>query len=245
MLKTNVEGTHNIVKAVKEANVTRLIHCSSIVARAVSETDEPVTEKQAWNFDKFGLDDGYSVTKRMSEQIVLEAVKNGLDAVVVNPTYMFGPYDSKPSSGKLIIDVIKGKVPSMSDGFNNFVDVRDVCRGMILAWQKGKPGECYILGNENMTYRDIMLLIAKVAGVKPPKFVAPKLIASIFGVVGDIQEKLTKRDALVNSITVKYAYCKTYKFSSEKAIRELGYSTSSLEKTILDSIEWFRSQNML
>lgn len=245
MLDTNLSGTTNIINAVKEAKVPRFVHCSSVVARAISLTGEPVTEDQAWNFDKFGLDDSYSVTKYKSEQLVLEAVKNGLDAVIVNPTYMFGPYDSKPSSGKLIIDVIKGKIPTLSTGYNNFVDVRDVCRGMILAWQKGKTGQAYILGNQNLTYGDAIRLIARVAGVQAPKLELPKAIATIFGLIGDIQEKITKRDALINSITVKYAYCKNYKFSSGKAIKELGYSPSPLERAISDAINWFRAEKMI
>lgn len=242
---TNIDGTQNIINAVKEAKVPRLVHCSSVVARAISETGEPVTEEQPWNFDKFGLDDGYSVTKYKSEQMVIEATKKGLDAVIVNPTYMFGPYDPKPSSGKFIIDVIKRKLPTTSNGYNNFVDVRDVCKGMILAWQKGKTGQSYILGNENMSYHDAIHLIARVAGVEAPKLQLPKAFAIIFGLLGDIQEKITKREALVNSITVKYAYCKNYKFSSEKAIKELGYKPSPLEKAITDAIDWFGSQRML
>lgn len=244
-ISTNIDGTANVISAVKKAKSPRLIHCSSIVTRAISETGEPVTEKEAWNFGKFGLDDGYAVTKYKSEQLVLAAAKNGLDAVIVNPTYMFGPYDSKPSSGKMIIDVIQGKIPTLSTGYNNFVDVRNVCSGMILAWKKGKTGQCYILGNENFSYGDVILLIAKIAGVKAPSVKLPFTIARIFGLLGDLQEKITGKEPLVNSITVKYAYCKNYKFSTQKAIDQLGYRPTSLEKAIQDAIEWFRANKML
>lgn len=245
LIKNNIEGTGNVIAAVKRAGVKRLVHCSSVAAAAISENGQPVTEDQPWNFDKFGLADGYSSTKYEAQQLVLKAAASDIDAVVVNPAYMLGPYDSKPSSGKLIIDVIKEKVPGITDGFNNFVDVRDVCRGMIAAWQKGRRGEKYILGNQNLTYAEIFQLVARVAGVKAPSFRVPRPLAVLFGWMGDMQERITGREALVNTVAVRYGYCKDYRFSSEKAKRELGYNPGPLEKAIEDAIAWFRQNGML
>jgi dihydroflavonol-4-reductase len=245
LVKNNIDGTRSVLDAVRKAKVPRLVHCSTVAAIAISENGKPVGEDKAWNFDKFNLNDGYSSTKYESQKLVLDAAAKDVDAVIVNPAYMLGPYDPRPSSGKLIIDVVKGNVPGVTDGVNNFVDVRDVCRGMIAAWKKGKRGEMYILGNKNLSYQEIMVLIAKVAGVKPPQFQLPRMLAMAAGWFGDIKELLTGRDALVNSVTVRYAYCKNYIFSSAKAKRELDYKPGPLEDAIRDAIDWFRKQGML
>jgi dihydroflavonol-4-reductase len=245
LIKNNVDGTRCVIDAIKRAKVPRLVHCSSVAAVAVSENGYPVTENNTWNFDKFGLNDGYAKTKYESQKLVLDASVRDIDAVIVNPCYMLGPYDSRPSSGKLIVDVARGQVPGYTDGVNNFVDVRDVCRGMIAAWRKGRRGEMYILGDQNLTYGEIMALIAKVAEVKPPPLRLPYAIASVVGWIGDLKETLTGRDALINSVTVKYGYCKGYLFSSEKAKRELGYKPGPLENGIRDAIKWFRKRGLI
>jgi dihydroflavonol-4-reductase len=243
--KYNVDGTRCVIDAIKRAKVPRLVHCSSVAAIAISENGQPVNEDKPWNFEKFGLDDGYSTTKYEGQKLVIDAAAKQIDAVIVNPSYMLGPYDPKPSSGKLIVDVARGQVPGYTDGVNNFVDVRDVCRGMIAAWKKGRRGEMYILGNQNMTYEEIMALIARVAGVKPPPFRLPYALASVVGWFGDIKEAITGYDALINSVTVKYGYCKNYLFSSEKAKRELGYKPGPVENAVRDAITWFRKQGLL
>ena len=131
------------------------MHTSSVVAVGLSTDGKPCDETATWNFDSEGLLDAYAITKHEAEDVV-HAARDRLDAVIVNPTYMFGPRDARPSSGKLIIEVVKRRVPGWTPGYNNFVDVRDVARGMIAAWQKGRRGERYILGGHDMTYRDVL-----------------------------------------------------------------------------------------
>ena len=173
------------------------------------------------------------------------AVGEGLDAVIVNPTYMFGPYDSRPSSGKMIVELVQGKIPGLSSGFNNFVDVRDVARGMLLAAEKGRRGERYILGGEDMSYEAAFTRIAAVAGVKPPRVRLPKWAARVFGWAGDVHETMTTAEPLLNSVTVNYGYCDTFRFSSAKAERELGYTHAPMEQAVADAIAWFRKTGML
>ena len=245
VIATNVDGTRNVIAAVRAASVARLVHCSSVVTCAISTSGAPVDETQPWNFADFGVDEAYSITKRQAEELVVAEVGRGLDAVIVNPCYMLGPYDPKPSSGRMIIEVIQGRFPGSPTGMNNFVDVRDVCRGMIAAWQKGSSGERYILGQENLSYRDVLQLIAKVAGVKPPRLTLPKALALPAGLLGDVKQLITGREALINSVTVRYSYLSGYIFSSDKARRELGYAPGPLEPAIRDAISWFRERGML
>lgn len=246
MRQANVEGTNRVLEAVRRAGGPRLVYVSSVVTLGITQGAQHVDEEHAFNYDKVGIRDAYAETKREAEELVRAAAARGeVDVVVVNPTYMLGPYDIRPSSGQLIIDVVRGNVPGHSYGFNCFVDVRDVCRGMILAWQKGRRGERYILGGHNMTYREGMELIARVAGVKPPRLGIPRWAAQVVGWGGDIYEKLSGRLALLNSTRVAYAYTTGFRFSSEKARRELGYQPGPLEPAIVDALKWFREHGML
>ena len=245
MIRANVDSTRHVIDAVRAAGVPRLVHCSSTVACALSTDGKPVTEDRPWNFDTFGLADGYTITKRKSEELVAEAARAGLDAVVVNPGYMFGPYDARPSSGRLIVDVVKGKVPGHTDGRNCFADVRDVACGMIGAWQRGRSGERYILGGHNLSYREIMHTIAEIAGVRPPRFAVPRPIASALGWFGEAVQAVSKREAFINITRVRYGYCRDFIFSSDKAMRELDYQIRPIEESIADAIDWFREHGMI
>ena len=214
-----------------------------MVAVGLTTDGRPCDETATWNFDAEGLVDAYAITKRQAEDVV-NAARDRIDAVIVNPTYMFGPRDARPSSGKLIIDIVKRRVPGWTPGYNNFVDVRDVARGMIAAWQRGRRGERYILAGHDMTYADIMRRIADVAGVRPPRFQIPRVAAKVFGAFGDLVERLG-REPLVNSTQIRYAYTDRFRFASDKAARELGYTFGPIEPAIRDAIAWFRANAML
>ena len=243
MTAANVTGTQNVIDACIKANVKRLVHTSSVVAVGLSTDGKPCDETATWNFESEGLVDAYAITKRQAEDVV-NAARERIDAVIVNPTYMFGPRDARPSSGKLIVDVVKRRVPGWTPGYNNFVDVRDVARGMIGAWRHGKRGERYILAGHDMTYGDLMGTIARVAGVKPPRFKIPLGVAKLVGKWGDFVERRGK-DPLVNSTQIRYAFTDRFRFKSDKAARELGYIVSPLEPAIADAIAWFKQNRML
>jgi dihydroflavonol-4-reductase len=243
MTAANVTGTQNVIDAAVAAKVGRLVHTSSVVAVGLSTDGKPCDETATWNFDTQGLVDAYAITKRQAEEVV-NGARDRIDAVIVNPTYMFGPRDARPSSGKLIVDVVKRRVPGWTPGYNNFVDVRDVARGMIGAWEKGRRGERYILAGHDMTYGDVMGTIARVAGVKPPRFKVPQFAAALFGKWGDFVERRGK-DPLLNSTQIRYAFTDRFRFKSDKAARELGYQVSPIEPAIRDAIDWFRGHGML
>lgn len=243
----NVDGTRRVVGACRRAKVRRLIHTSSIVTTGLA-TDERslATEESPWNFAELKLDDGYCVTKKQAEDVVFGAVRDtDLDAVIINPGYLFGPMDSKPSSGKLILDTALGKVPGVTPGGNVFTDVRDVAAGAIAAWQKGARGERYILGGHNRSYAEVLPLIAARAGVKAPRLMIPRPVAELVGAVGDLQYRLTGREPLLTSATVRWSFCTRFRVSSAKAEAALDYRISPLEGAIDDALDWFRRSGRL
>ncbi len=243
MEQANVTGTERVIEACVAAKVARLVHTSSVAAIGLSTDGKPCDETTEWNFDKFGLADAYSITKHAAENRVRGALDR-LDAVIVNPGYMFGPLDARPSSGKLIVDTVRRRLPGWTPGYNNFVDVRDVARGMIAAWQRGNRGERYILTGTELTYRALFETIARVAGVKPPRLRAPYAVAWLVGKWGDFVEARGK-EPLVNSTQMRYAYTDRFRFTCAKAERELGYTHGPIEPAIADAIAWFREHGML
>ncbi len=240
----NVTGTRNALDAAKAARVGRFVHCSTVGAVGLSEDGEPCTEEARWNFPEFDMADGYVTTKHLAEEMALREAQS-FDVVVVNPTYMLGPFDAKPSSGRMIIDVARRKVPGYPPGFNNFVDVRDVAHGLVLALERGKRGERYILGGENLAYRDVFTRIALAAGVGPPWFALPRPIARLFALLGDVQERWFDREPLLNSGAVAWGFCMTFQFSSKKAERELGYTHRPIDEGIAAAIAYFRRTGVL
>jgi dihydroflavonol-4-reductase len=244
----NVKGTQAVIDAVRAANVKRLVHTSSVVACAIAARGAPdVTEEAPWNFAEHGLgDDVYALTKREAERLVIDAAKRGdIDAVVVNPGLMFGPLDAKPSSARMILELASGRIVGSTSGYTNVVDVRDVCRGMIAAWKKGKSGERYILGGDNITYSELFAIIASELGRKPPRFTIPDALVKLGGRLGDIGERVLGKEMDLNSAVTTYAVCEGYRFSSEKAKRELGYTLSPIRDAIRDAIAWQRARGTL
>ena len=246
VVATNVQGTRHVLDAVKTAGVRRLIYCSSVVTVGLSEDGDPSDETARWNFAEHGILDGYTQTKRQAEELVTAAIANmGLDAVIVNPAYMIGPRDARPSSGRLLLEVVKRAAPGVSSGANNFVDVRDVARGMVAAAELGRSGERYILGGVDMSYAEFFRRVAEQAGVRPIARVLPRWVANIAGRWGDLQELFSAREPLLNSASIAWAFTNDYRFTSAKAEAELGYSISPIDPAIRDALAWFRAQGML
>ena len=244
-IAANIEGTRNVLDAAEAAGVGRLVHTSSVVATALSTDGMPVDESARWNFADLGLGDGYATSKKRSEEMVLERAAADLDATVVNPSFMFGPYDAKLSSGRMVLAVAKRKLPGFTAGMGNYVNASDVARGMIGAAEKGRRGERYILGHENLNYQDVFERIAAQAGVKPPRRKIPRALANIGGLLGDAKQWLTGKDSDLNSITVAYGYQTGNVYSSDKAARELDYQPRPIDDGIAAALDWFRSQGLL
>ena len=243
--QANVDGTRHVIQAVQAAGVQRLVHCSTVGAVGLSLDGEPLDETAQWNMPEFGLGDAYVTTKHQAQQIVLEAAEAGLDAVIVNPTYMIGPLDSRPSSGGLVLSLMQKKIPSYTLGKNNFVDVRDVAKGMVLAMEKGHAGELYILGGHNMTYKDFMDRVSDTVGAPMVTRQVPQWVVRCLGWMGDLGGLVTGKEPFLNTAKVRWGMTDRFIFRSDKAIAKLGYKISPIEPAIKDAAEWFKDHDML
>lgn len=208
--RVNVEGTRTIVELCSELGVTRLVHtstcgtCGPVAGRPATEEDGPPA---------YELAVPYKRTKLEAERIVLEASRDDLDAVVVNPTTPVGDGDRVPTpTGKMIEGVAKGRYRAYVDTGINVVDVRDVARGHVLAWERGRRGERYLLGGVDLSLADVFAVVAELAGLTRPRIRVPHAGARALAAAG-----------LANGDEVLLAQLPMY-FSWAKAERELGYS---------------------
>lgn len=240
----NVAATQAVVEAAIAVGTPRLVHTSSANTIGPTPDGTPADEQTPWGWDKAGLAGTYPVTKRRGEILVQRACDK-LDAVIVNPTYLVGPRDARPSSGRLIVEIANHRIPYWTPGYNNFADVCEVARGMIAAWLHGKRGERYILGGEELTYRDYIERVARVVGVDPPRRRLPYPVAWIGGKAGDLFEAVTGRETTVNSMSVGYAFTDRYRYRSDKAVRELGYVLAPIEPAIHNAVKWFRDRGII
>lgn len=241
LIAANVEGTRAVVDAVRRAGVARLVHTSSTVTVGLSDDGAPCDEHARWNLPEHGLDDGYATTKRDAELLVGDAVARGeVDAVIVNPAFLLGPRDARPSSGQMILEVAAGRAVIASPGRNCFVDARDVAAGVLLAAERGVRGQRYILGGENLTYGEVFARIAAVVGARGPRGTAPWAVARMAGLAGDLAQWWTGREQAVTSITVRWGFAPGFVFSSDKARAELGWTAGPLDDGIRAAWQWFR-----
>ena len=232
--KVNVEATAIIAEAARRKKV-RMIHVSSVDALgAASETELGTEEK----LDPPKPPCSYVVSKREAETAVILEIANGLDAVIVNPGFMVGPNDWKPSSGEMLLAVANQFTPFAPAGGCSVADVRDVADGVVSAIKHGQTGERYILGGENMSYFELWNLMAKVAQSRGPKRVLPDWLAGVAGKFGDVFGKLLKSEPQVNSAATQMGQMFHY-YSSEKAGKYLGYKIGSVEDALKDSWDWF------
>lgn len=234
----NVTGTRNVIDAVKAAGVKRLVHMSSVVAVGAGfHRDQVLNEDSKYNIAHLNL--GYFETKRKAELLVREAAHSGLiDAVIVNPSTIYGPGDARKGSRGAQLKVARGKMPFYTPGGVNVVDVADCVDGIVRAWQKGRTGERYILCGENILIRDLFRIIAELAGVPAPKIRLPKFALHLLGGIGDLMAKLGKP----GSLSSETAWTSTlyHYFDSSKAQRELGFKPGPARAAIAKSVQWVK-----
>ncbi|MFC1598350.1 SDR family oxidoreductase, partial [Patescibacteria group bacterium] len=236
--RINVEGTENVIKACLEAGVKRLVYTSSIHALTPPPRGEVITEKIRFEPDK--LHSYYERTKAEASLKVLEAAKeNGLDAVVVCPTGVIGPYDFKISNmGQFFIDYKSGALKAYMRGEYDFVHVDDAVAGLILAAEKGKDGEVYILSGEKVTVKQIMGVLEELTGRKQPKFRFPAWLAIAVSPFAYVWYKMLRTKPLFTSYSVR-TLTTNCDVSHAKATRELGYSPKPVKQAIIDAVKWF------
>lgn len=243
MDKVNVQGTANVVSVCREHNVRRLVYLSSVVAIGGGfSTDDILNEGSTYNLTD--LDLGYFETKHEAEKIVKKACdKHEIDAVILNPSTIYGAGDAKKGSRKMQLKVAQGKLKFYTSGGVNVVAVEDVVDGILKAWKDGKSGERYILCGENILIKDLFAMIAAEAGVKPPTFELPDGLLHGLGAVGDLMEKA----GLKGPVSRENAYTATmyHWFDSSKAQKELGFKPRPAREAIHNSVQWMKDQHLL
>ena len=235
----NVEGTQNILETALDLGIEKVVYTSTVGCIGLSKDRTPTNENSP--MDLSTLSNDYKLSKFQAEKIALKMHGKGLSIVIVNPSTPIGPRDIKPTpTGKIVLDFLNGRMPAYMDTGLNLIDVTDCARGHILAEEKGKSGERYILGNKNMSLKEILLALEKITGIRAPTFKIPYWVAYSAGVACEtVSNLITKAPPTVPLAGVKMAKYFMY-FDSSKAIRELKLPQNSVENALSQSVEWFR-----
>jgi dihydroflavonol-4-reductase len=228
----NVDGTRHMLAAA-QANSARLVHISTVDTLGVSGQEVPQTEESP-RANKVPCT--YVVTKSEAEALVDKAAAV-VDAVVIHPGFMLGPWDWKPSSGRMLVTVVEQFTPFAPIGGGSVCDVRDVAEGIIAATERAPRGRHYILAGHNIPYFDLWKQMAAVSGGRPPIMRAGPLMRVIGGQFGDLRRRLTGREGDVNTAGVALSSQWHY-YSSERAAQELGYQVRPLEASLRDAWQW-------
>ena len=241
--QVNVLGTRNVVDICLEKKVKRLVYTSSI--HALSEPAAGIVFDESREVNPENLLGEYSKSKALGTLEVIKGIKKGLDAVILFPSGIIGPYDFRGSEmGKLIIDFVKGKVKAYVGGAYDFVDVRDVAEGLILACEKGKKGECYILSGQQVSVWQLLKLLEEISGVKAPSFKIPHQMARVTGFFNVLYCSIRKIKPLFTPFSIDVLASNSL-VSCKKAQSELGYAPQSIYQSIKDTVRWFRLEGIL
>jgi dihydroflavonol-4-reductase len=238
LYESNVEGTRNLMAAALEAGAERVVYTSTVGCIGLPKGGEGDEETPVSIGEMSGP---YKRSKFLAEKVALEFAAAGLPVVIVNPTAPVGDRDFKPTpTGKIILDFLNGAMPAYIDTGLNLVDVWDVAEGHLLACERGKPGERYILGCENVTLEDIFAKLERVSGVKAPARRIPYALAYAAGVATTGWAGVTGREPRAPLDAVRMARKKMW-VTHAKAARELGYAPGPAEAALGRAVEWFRS----
>lgn len=238
LFQSNVEGTRNMLHAAREAGVERLVYtstvgCIGMPANRLGNEDLPV-----------GLEDmsgAYKQSKFQAEQVAMEFARQGFPVVIVNPTAPIGDHDFKPTpTGKVVLDFLKGDLPAFVDTGLNVVDAGDTAEGHLLACERGKPGQRYILGCENLTLEQILERLADISGRKAPRWRIPYPVAFLAGMASTGMANMTGHEPRAPLDAVRMARKKMW-VSNEKARSELGFSPSPVDQALKRAVAWFQA----
>jgi dihydroflavonol-4-reductase len=236
---SNVGGTRNLLTASRNAGVERFVYTSTVGCIGVPE-DGVGDENQPCTVEEMSGD--YKRSKFLAEQVALEFARDGFPVVIVNPTAPIGDHDFKPTpTGKIILDFITGKMPAYIDTGLNLVDARDVAAGHLLAAERGRTGERYILGCENLTLKQILQRLSAITGLKAPSLQLPYAIAYAAGVVTTAWAAVSGQMPKAPLEAVKMARKKMF-VTHAKAARELGYSPGPVDAGLRRAVEWFQAK---
>ncbi len=240
MYRSNVDGTRGILAAALVSGVRRVVYTSSVATTGFTLNGNPANEESPVSLAQ--MIGPYKRSKFVAEEIALEAGRSGMDVVVVNPTTPVGERDIKPTpTGRIIVDFLKKKFPAYVDTGLNLVDVTQCARGHCAALEKGKSGERYILGGENLTLKQILDKLAVITGLPSPKIRVPYAVALATGVVDQVVTgHIRGREPRATIDAVRMGRKKMF-VSSTKAERELGWQTVPVDDALCRAVEWFKA----
>ncbi|MGH8496464.1 MAG: hopanoid-associated sugar epimerase [Gammaproteobacteria bacterium] len=242
--RNNVDGTREIMQAAARAGVRRIVHTSSVATLGLNDDGAPADETTLSTLDD--MIGHYKRSKFLAEREVLAlAREHGLPVIIVNPTAPVGPRDVKPTpTGRMIVDAARGRMPAYVDTGLNIVHVDDVATGHLLAFERGVPGERYILGGDNLSLRQILTEVAALTGRPAPRMKLPYGVAVTVAVLAEAWARVGRRRPAVALDGVRMARKRMY-FSSRKAAEMLGYESRPASLAIRDAVTWFRDNGYL
>jgi dihydroflavonol-4-reductase len=237
--EVNVTGTKNLLEAARDVGTERIVYCSTIGAIGIPPEGGLGTEETPVSVDQMA--GHYKRSKYLAEQEVLKLAKAGLPVVIVNPSAPVGIGDVKPTpTGQVIVDFMKGRMPAYIETGMNIVDVDDVAAGHLLAMQKGRIGERYILGNANLMLREVLEILSRLTSVKAPSIKLPRLAILPLAHLNLWLANMTGRPPRIPLEGVRMAKYKMH-YDCSKAIRELGIPRTPPEVALEKAVKWFRS----
>lgn len=239
---TNVNGTSNVLQACLEQGVGRVVHTSSIAAIGLPEKGRLADEDQPFNWGPYDM--SYMDSKHQAEEEARRFLARGLPVVIVNPANIFGPGDIHFHLGALLLVVQGGKVPAVPSGGFGVCDVTDVARGHIGAAEAGRVGERYILGGENLTFREMVTTVAEVVGAQPPRWTIPDALLPVGGLLMEGLSLFTHKPPLLTRRSATLGARHIY-YSSAKAERELGYAITPFRESVRQAYEWYVAHGVM
>ena len=243
LYRTNVDGTRNVLSAAHRSGVQRIVYTSSVATIGIPADGTPGDEGTANSLEN--MIGHYKRSKYLAEEVAREAAREGISVVIVSPSTPVGPGDLKPTpTGQLVLDAAAGKMPAYVDTGLNIVHVDDVAAGHLLAYERGKVGERYILGGEDMTLRSILGQIATLVGRKPPRVRLPYGVVLPIAYAAEGFARISGRSGRITLEGVRMSRKRMF-FSSAKAARELGYTARPPVHAFEDAIRWFRDNGLL
>jgi dihydroflavonol-4-reductase len=235
--RANLGGTENLLAAARDARVKRFVHTSSVAAIGVPAPGTLGTEQTQTTLEELVSD--YKKSKYLSEQAALRAAREGLDVVIVNPSTPVGARDIKPTpTGEIILRFLQGRMPAFVHTGLNLIDVEDVARGHILAWEKGRTGERYILGARNLSLKETLEILATITGKRAPRIAVPHFIPITVAFIDEMMlARLGKKPQL--SFYAAQMSRKAMYYDSSKAVRDLGLPQNPIEIALEKAVRWF------
>jgi dihydroflavonol-4-reductase len=240
---TNVQGTYNIMDAAMRVDVKRIVYTSSVAVLGLPRDGVCADESTPTTLEE--MVGHYKRSKYLAEESVRALIQQGAPIIIVNPSTPLGPRDVKPTpTGRIVVDAARGRMPAYVDTGLNIVHVDDVAHGHLLAWERGRVGERYVLGGENASLQTLLTEIATIVGRKPPTIRLPHRLVTPFAYVAEALALIRNKAPQLTVDSMRMAQKKMF-FSSAKAEQELGYRARPMREAVVDAVRWFEENGYL